>query len=224
MNCFRKGFTLVELLLVIAIIGIMVFVVGPSVITSSDMMRLKAASRGVVQLSRYSKTMALLHQKPVDIVFTSDGKISVKSAVGEGQSLVAAGSFSRTNIVDESETEAEEIATPSVFGEESVGGSGGESYVMADLEFEKEYDQVSFRFDGYTDTIDGVAEPNKSFSSSSFGRGGDEETTSFTIHYKSNGTCRPHRIRITAGGDDSDFRVVDVNMLGSAKVLEEDEL
>ena len=222
MKYFRKGFTLVELLLVVAIIGIMAFVVGPSVFTSSDLMRLKTASRGVVQLSRYSKTMALLHQKPVELVFSSDGKISVKAADGGGESLVSTGSFSRTNLVNESESE--EIETPVVSEEKGGGGSGGEGYVMADLEIEKEYEQVTFRFEGYTDTIDGVAEPDESYSVSSFSEEGDEEDVkSFTIHYKSNGTCRPHRIRIIAGEDEYEYRIVDVNMLGAAKVVEEDE-
>ncbi len=225
MNYFRKGFTLVELLLVVAIIGIMAFVVGPSVFTSSDLMRLKTSTRGVVQLSRYSKTMALLHQEPVEIVFSSDGRISVKSAAGGGESLVSSGSFSRTNLVDESEAEPEEIEAPVISEEKNGGGSGGEGYVMADLEIEKEYEQVSFRFEGYTDTIDGVAEPDESYSvSSSSDKDGDEEDVrSFTIHYNSNGTCRPHRIRIIAGEDELEFRIVDVNMLGSAKVVEEDE-
>ena len=225
MNYFRKGFTLVELLLVVSIIGIMAFVVGPSIFTSSDLMRLKTASRGVVQLSRYSKTMSLLHQTPVDIVFTSDGKISVKSAAGGGESLVSSGSFSRTNLVDEFEAEPEEIEAPVIFEEKSGGGSGGEGYVMADLEIEEEFEQVTFRFEGYTDTIDGVSEPDESFSVSSFSGSGEdeEEVKSFTIHYKSNGTCRPHRIRIFAGEDELEFRIVDVNMLGSAKVVEEDE-
>lgn len=225
----RKGFTLVELLLVVTIIGIMAFVVGPSVFTSSDLMRLKTASRGVVQLSRYSKTMALLHQQPVELVFSSDGKISVKAASGGGDSLVSAGSFSRTNLVDASESEPEEIKAP-VVAEEKVGGgdsgSGGEGYVMADIAIEKVYEQVTFRFEGYTDTIDGVAEPDEAYSVSSSSEsddGDEEDVQTFTIHYRSNGTCRPYRIRIFAGEDEDEFRIVDVNMLGSAKVLEEDE-
>ena len=225
MNYFRKGFTLVELLLVVAIIGIMAFVVGPSIFTSSDLMRLKTASRGVVQLSRYSKTMALLHQEPVDLVFSSNGKISVQKGSSGGDSLVSASSFSRTNIVDESEAESEEIEAPEISEEKIGGSSGGEGYVMADLEIEKEYEQVIFRFDGYTDTIDGVSDPDESFSVSSFSGSeeDEEEVKSFKIHYKSNGTCRPHRIRILVGEDGLEYRIVDVNMLGAAKVVEEDE-
>lgn len=226
MNYFRKGFTLVELLLVVVIIGIMIFVVGPSIFTSSDMMRLKTASRGVVQLSRYARTMALLHQTPVEIVFSSDGRVSVKRVDGGGESLVSSASFSRTNLVEDTQARPPEIETPEVSAKEGMGGAAGEGYVMADLEIEKEYEQISFRFEGYTDTIDGVAQPDEIYSAGSFSGSEDEdkEARSFAIRYQSNGSCRPHRVRIFAGGDELDFRVVDVNMLGAAKVLEEDEL
>jgi len=220
----RKAFTLVELLLVVAIIGIMAFVVGPSVFTSTDLMRLKTASRGVVQLSRYSKTMALLHQQPVDLVFSSDGRISVKGVETGGDSLVSAGSFTRTNLVDKAEAESEEIEAPAIVENSEQGGSGGEGYVMADLELEREYEQVSFRFEGYTDTMDGMPELDATSTDDSFSEDEEgQEIKSFTIRYKSNGTCRPHRIRIVAGGDEMEYRIVSVNMLGRATVEVEDE-
>ncbi|MFO7937082.1 MAG: type II secretion system protein [Kiritimatiellia bacterium] len=219
----RKAFTLVELLLVISIIGIMAFVVGPSVFTGSDLMRLKTASRGVVQLSRYSKTMALLHQTPVDLVFSSDGKIRVKKAGHSGDSLVSADSFSETNRLDSAEPEPEEIETPGIIGENESDDSAGEEYVMADLELEKEYEQVSFRFEGYTDSIDGSSELDHSFSATSPDDAAEEAVTTFTIHYRSNGTCRPHRIRIIAGENEMEYRIVSVNVLGRAEVEKGDE-
>ena len=222
-----KAFTLIELLIIIVIIGVMVALVVPSISTGSDYARLKAASRGVVQLSRYSKTMALLHQKPVDLVFSSDGKLSVKSVGGGGESLVSAASFARTNLVDDSSLEAEDIEAPPISERKksSVSG-GGSSYKMADLEIEQEYEQITYRFEGYADTIDDGSGLDDFSAVGSFASdlGEDaEEATSFRIHYKSNGTCRPFRVRVIAGGDESIFHLVAVNMLGSAKVLEEDE-
>ncbi len=218
----RKAFTLVELLIVIIIIGVMAFVVGPSVTTGSDYARLKAASRGVVQLSRYARTMALLRQVPVDLVYASDGKLRVEPAAAVGEKLISADAFVRTNLLDE----AEEIVTPSVRGESAAATAGGSSYQMADLEIEREYKQISFHFEGYTDTMDGGGRSGGL--SPSWARGAPEEeeggSASFRVHYRSNGTCRPHRVRIVAGGDDLEFMVVDVNMLGVARVLREDEL
>jgi len=226
MQVSRRAFTLVELLIVIVIIGVMAVLVGPSFSTGSDYARLKAASRGVVQLSRYAKTMALLHQTPVDLIYSSDGKLSVESAGGGGDSLVSATAFARTNLIDEAGGEAEEIETPAVIEKGSRSTSGGSSYKMADLEIEKEYTQISYRFEGYTDTIDDGSglDNNSSFGSFHEGAGDDpDEVTSFRVHYKSNGTCRPYRVRVIAGGDETIFKLISINMLGAAKVEEEDE-
>jgi len=229
MKISHRGFTLIELLIVIVIIGVMAVMVGPSLSTGSDYAQLKAASRGVVQLSRYSKTMALLHQKPVDLVYSSDGKICVEeSAGGAGKSLVSSESFGRTNLADDVGLETEDIIVPPVAEEKVAGESGaGSRYEMADLAVEKEYQNISYRFEGYTDTIDDGSGLGKDLSLSSFAGDADEdaqEVRSFKVHYKSNGTCRPYRVRLIAGGDEHDCMVISVNMLGSAKVLEEDEI
>lgn len=224
MKISRKGFTLVELLMVIVILGIMAFLVVPTISTGSDYARLKAASRGVVQLSRYAKTMALLHQTPVELVFTSDGKLRVESAATSGVSLVSSDAFAQTNLLEESE----EIETPEISEKSSSEDDGGSSYQMADLELEKEYKQISFRFEGYTDTVDdGSGFDNISSVSDSRDEededGEGDDTTSFRIHYKSNGTCRPYRVRVIAGGDELEFKLISVNMLGRAKVEKEGE-
>ena len=225
MNELRRAFTLIELLIVIVIIGVMAAMVAPSLSTGSDYARLRSATRGVVQLSRYAKTMALLHQQPIDLVFSSDGKLSVKSVAGGGDALVSAASFGRTNMTAEIGLEAEEIETPPVAESETSASSKGGSYEMADLEIERSYDQITYRFEGYADTIDdGKGLDNRSPVGSFASDESDEsEVTSFKIHYKSNGTCRPHRIRVIAGGDEGNFNLISVNMLGRAKVLEEDE-
>lgn len=222
----RKGFTLIELLIIIVIIGVMAAVVMPSMSTGSDYARLRTATRGVVQLSRYAKTMALLHQRPVDLVFSSDGKLSVASAATSGDVLVSAAAFGRIAGADEAALDSDEIETPE-FGEgETSSASGGGTYEMADLEIERAYDNITFRFEGYTDTMDsgrgGVRPSSKGSGASDLSE--DAEATSFIVHYKSNGTCRPHRVKVIAGGDESSCNVISINMLGRAKVLTEDEL
>jgi hypothetical protein len=138
---------------------------------------------------------------------------------------VSAAAFARTNLLDEAGGEAEEIETPPVLEESSPAASGGSSYKMADLEIEKEYLQITYRFEGYTDTIDDGSGQDDSSSSRSLHEGGGDdpdEVTSFRISYKSNGTCRPYRVRVIAGEDESTFKLISINMLGSAKI-EEDE-
>ena len=78
----RRGFTLVELLVVLVIIGVMAAMIVPAFSSGSDAARVRTASRGVMQLSRYARTMALLHQTPVDVVFTAGGGVRVSDAGG----------------------------------------------------------------------------------------------------------------------------------------------
>jgi prepilin-type N-terminal cleavage/methylation domain-containing protein len=226
----RRGFTLVELLVVMVIIGVMVMMIGPTFSAGSDAARVRTAARGVMQVSRYARTMALLHQTPVDLIFTSQGGLSVVSAGGGGESLVSARSFAVTNSAAEAEraAEAEAEAEAGKGGTEQAGGSGGgAAYEMADLGLEKGYEQVAFVFEGYTDTVSegrggrrpafagGLAEEEDA-------ELGAEEVQTFRVRYKSNGTCRPYKVRVSAAGDESCAMTVAVDMLG-AGMVEEDE-
>jgi Tfp pilus assembly protein FimT len=74
--------TLVELLVVMVIIGVMALVILPSFGSGSDIARIKTASRGVMQMTRYARTMAVLYQTPMDLVITSDGELRVERRGG----------------------------------------------------------------------------------------------------------------------------------------------
>lgn len=221
----RRGFTLVELLVVLVIIGVMAAMIVPAFSSGSDAARVRTASRGVMQLSRYARTMALLHQTPVDLVFTSGGALSVALAGGAGgESLVSEKAFAVTNTAEAAaakeaaETEAQTAA------EAGPGSGGGASYVMADVAVDKKYEQVAFVFEGYTDTLDSDRKAQPSRVSA---RDGEDESgeggQSVRVRYKSNGTCRPYRVRVAAVGTESFAMTVAVDVLGSAKVEEEDE-
>jgi len=238
MNFFRDragrrpcGFTLVELLVVIVIIGVMIAVIGPTFSTGSDTARVKTASRGVMQMSRYARTMALLHQKPVDLVYTSSGGLRVEEVAVGGEGLVSAAAFGSTNMAADAEAAAERAGKedgPVEPGKADEGASGGSSYVMADLNIEKTFEQVVFHFEGYSDTMDdgrsrkSVSTRRDAEREQEEGQEG-EDVRVFKVRYKSNGTCRPYTVRVEAEGNESSAVRVVVDVLGAAKVEEEDE-
>ncbi len=218
----RRGFTLVELLIVIVIIGVMAMVIGPTFTSGSDIARIKTAARGLTQMSRYARTMALLHQTPVDLVFTTEGALSVGPAAGEGgESVVSEGAFAVTNAAAGA-AELQEKETEETAAKEAAESGGGAAYVMADLAAEKKYDRISFVFEGYTDTLDSdrksrTARLRKETEEDA------EDGQSVRVRYKSNGTCRPYRVRVKAADTESFAMTVSVDLLGVAKIEEEDE-
>ena len=74
----RAGFTLIEIMIVVGIIAIMLASAVMSVASGRGAVRVKEATRGVIQLSRYASALALLRQRPVVITFHKKGKIDVR--------------------------------------------------------------------------------------------------------------------------------------------------
>lgn len=67
-----KGFSLVELIVVIAIMGIMSALIIPKMGSSSSEAKVKAAAREVVTNSRYARDQAITHGKDYTITFNKD--------------------------------------------------------------------------------------------------------------------------------------------------------
>ncbi len=82
-NC-KSAFTLIELFLVLAIIGISTAIVVPSFLQSMKGNRLRVATRTVVKAGRYARSIAVLKQAPITIVFDLDNS-TVSVAGGEGR-------------------------------------------------------------------------------------------------------------------------------------------
>lgn len=221
-RCLR-GFTMVELLIVIVIIGVMAALIGPTFTTGSDIARIKTASRGVIQMSRYARTMALLHQTPVELVYTSDGSLSVEQAAGGGESIVSAKAFASTNSEERAAGPAAEEEPP--LAKEGGATGGGASYVMADLNLTTKNEGVIFLFKGYSDSMDEgySSRAVKARAEAQEDEKGEGEVKAFRVRYKSNGTCRPYSVRVTSGGAEALALTVAIDVLGSAKVEEEDE-
>lgn len=84
------GFTLIEVLIVVAIIGVMLAVAVVRVTSGRDAARVRAAARGVAQMSHYASALALLRQHSTVISFSGD-TISVQLS-GEGVDTSEVGS------------------------------------------------------------------------------------------------------------------------------------
>ncbi len=67
MRSFNKGFTLVELLIVLVIMVLGVSLVGPNISSGSDRASLKAASRDLKSALRYARGQALVSQQQVTV-------------------------------------------------------------------------------------------------------------------------------------------------------------
>lgn len=68
-----RAFTLVEILLVLAILSITTVVSMPYLVSSIRGNRLRVASATIVKAGRYARTMALLHTQEMKLVFDLDG-------------------------------------------------------------------------------------------------------------------------------------------------------
>lgn len=84
----RAGFNLIEILIVVGIIAIMLASAVVSVASGRSAAKVKEATRGVMQLSRYASSLALLRQRPVVVTFHRSGKVEVRisgESTGSGE-------------------------------------------------------------------------------------------------------------------------------------------
>ena len=89
----RSGFSLVELLLVVAIIGFVTAIVMPNFVSSIKGNRLRSATRTVVSAGRYARSQAVLQQRDMALVFDLDNariaiqpmRINFLDGAGSGQ-------------------------------------------------------------------------------------------------------------------------------------------
>ena len=92
----KRGFTMIELLVVVAIIGVMMAGALLSLDSGRGAARLRDASRGVAQMSHYANALALLRQRPVVVTYTQkrgegDTPIACIDVRLSGESMAVAG-------------------------------------------------------------------------------------------------------------------------------------
>lgn len=218
----KRGFTLIELLVVLVIFGVMAGLITTSLVGSSEVANVRSAARGFVQLSRYARTMAVLHQKPMQFSFTESGQLRVTPHGGGSgaTSLVSARAFATTNTLVDAETTAAAEA-------EKEEITGGVEYSMADIETSQAYKQVKISFVEYLDVVDDGWTARMRLALSEDGKSVTNDVEQVSVQtqilYRSNGTCRPYRVKIAADEGDSYALTISIDRLGVAKIDEDEE-
>jgi type II secretion system protein H len=85
----KSGFTLIELILVLVILGVVTAVTVPAVVSSIRGNRLRVASRTVIRMGRYARSMAVLKQQPMVVKFDiTKGQVGAISKGESGENLI----------------------------------------------------------------------------------------------------------------------------------------
>ena len=86
MKYHPKGFTLIELIIVLVIVSIMAAMVSPTISRSLASLQLKTAARKVAAALRYARTQAVAQAKDYQAVFSFDEReVTVSPAESEGE-------------------------------------------------------------------------------------------------------------------------------------------
>jgi prepilin-type N-terminal cleavage/methylation domain-containing protein len=189
----NKGFTLVELLLVVAILSIVSMVVIPSMARSIKGSRMQVATRTVISAGKYARCMAVLKQKEMALVFNiEDSSIRIMP------------------IKIEMATATNNTAEAGLPGSSPAPAGAGESGP------EVKDDQVSSGFTGeleMTKTLDRIAIESVDAD------GKEQLKGTCTIIYSNNGRCAPYKVRLRDEADNVNEISVDALATAQAKKL-----
>ena len=150
----RSGFTLIEILVVVAIIGVMLVSAVASVAAGRDAARARTAARGVAQMSHYANALAILRQRPAVITF-SGNSISVQLS-GEGVDTSEVGSSAMPIYREVNGVSAEQAPAESEDASGDAPADGGKDEKSGILYTERIMDLEQLAKEDVTRTFEGV--------------------------------------------------------------------
>ena len=207
----QGGFTLLELLMVVVILGIVTAVFVPRIGAGLAGARLATGARTVIQAARYARTMALLHQAETELVIgLKSGIVRVEAANAPAASSpaypAATAPLSEVWSSAGEEPGAADAAATAVTNRPAAAMTA--QNFADELRAEYTCEGVNFRFLGYDDTLDETAsEP------------AGDEAPECRIRFRSNGICRPFGLRVLI--DDEEWMELAFDMTGAGKVRDE---
>jgi type II secretory pathway pseudopilin PulG len=157
------------MLLVVVIIGIVTAIMVPQFAKSMKGNRLRMAARNVIAAGRYARSMAILHQRSIEVKFDLGKGLVV---VDESRGKPPSGDVGE----GEGKKEASPLDDLSAKREESPAAGGGDESVR----LERKLDRV---------TIESVEVAGEDQGSEG----------SVRVVYESNGRCIPYRVRLVDG-------------------------
>ncbi|MEI6563011.1 MAG: prepilin-type N-terminal cleavage/methylation domain-containing protein [bacterium] len=190
------GFTLVEILMVLAIMGIMTIVAMPSLVKSIRGNRLRVGARTIVMAANYARTSAILRNQEMKLILDKENnQVSVEPlraalpALPSDSAFEAAGGGSPPPPLmpmDDSGDTNEPHASPAAFS------------------------SITRKLDAVR--IDSVTVDQKKSAA---------KDDSATVVYQSNGRCNPFEVRII--DDYESVMIITVDAVASAKIRKEGE-
>lgn len=188
------AFTLVEVLMVLAILGIATIVAMPSLVKSIRGNRLRVGARTIVMAGNYARTMAILRNQDMKLTLDKGaGQVSVETLRTAPPTLPSDRGFDNSA-----------PATPSPGLSTSSGTNEPDSTAPPPISLVRQLDSVR---------ISSIKLEHR--------EGGARDESSASIIYQSNGRCTPYEVRVV--DEFGSVMVITVDAVASPKVRKEGE-